>query len=244
MPMGYHYLNLSRLNAQKAIAPIEFNHFLTTPSNEKFLRVGFFTTLKGETIHLDYSDLSKEQIIQKIETLKKDPTVLAITLNAKPATPSPQAGELAQERVFMAFDQEGRFLGSFLSPSIKSEETLNIAKQIYGSSVGSVNIPDGSLFAKTLLPFNNTVSSNDPLAQEFLGGLLLVQPTKTLSTISKEESIPQMHLCAFKSAYYKDDLSDFSRDILTNGGQKTNQKIIMTSVNIMNPKPHAPKEER
>jgi hypothetical protein len=201
-PMGYKYLNVARLNPNSTQPPIEYDFFLSSNIEEPFLKSGLYTTIDGTTKLLDFENLTTPQIKQAIEKLKQDKNVLAITLNGKGTqigSEYVEANRVAQARAFMAFDTEGKFLGSFVSPPIGVGDSLTIAKAHYGDKAGKVVNLDGDFYAKPMLYYDD-IPSNDPLAERFIASMLLVQPKNTLPTNTQKLEVKPASDCAYAVA--------------------------------------------
>ena len=136
----------------------------------------------------------------------------------------PEGKSIAQARAFMAFDKDGDFLGSFVSSPVGIPDIVTIAKAKYGDKVGKVINLDGDFYAKAMLYYDD-IPFNQPDAERFIAGMLLVQPKATLpANVVKLEVKPSSN-CAYAVASGMNALGDVKVVIETGNYAKLWNKL-------------------
>jgi hypothetical protein len=126
----------------------------------------------------------------------------------------------------MAFGSKG-LLGHFITPSIGIGDTLTIAKQHFGNDVTSVVNLDGDFYAKSLL-FFDSLETNSPRAERFIGSVLLVQPKATLAHDINKLKVDPISDCEYKGSKANDKINDFKEIIQNHDIDKIKRKLGLT----------------
>lgn len=114
---------------------------------------GYYVSKEGKVKLLDITGSTNADVKSLVEKLKQEGAQSVsffgggTIVRQRDLDSSSRGKERGDARSFLAFDKNGELLGMGVTPPIASLDSFNVAKQKFGSSLGSIVLMDGDYYA-------------------------------------------------------------------------------------------------